>query len=153
MTIEKIAEQQYGLCIEDCDYLEDKAIWVASLSNGLLVHQDDYRSGKEPIAWKRLGRYCKLESIDISGMYLKFRSHIIPSPDEADGYYFAYGAHKEFDENHTRQHYVFGYAVDKNVHYGWYANPELILTKERTRKINKDDVNDQRLILRQNIHA
>ena len=61
MSIQEIAEQDYGLCTEECGFLEDKTIWVAVLSNGLTVYQDDERSGKEPIAWKRLKR--KLENI------------------------------------------------------------------------------------------
>ena len=148
-SIEEIAVNQYGLCIEDCDYLEDKTIWVASMSNGIIVYQDDNRSGKEPVAWKRLWSYCDLEKVDIIGIYLKFRSHIIPAPNgnEVDGYYFSYGALREFDENHTRHHYVFGYSIDSVLYYSWYTTPELILTKEQKRKIDKDDISDKRLIL------
>ena len=78
------AENNYGLCIEDCDFLEDKTIWVAVLSNGLTVYQDDNRSGKEKVAWKRLGRYCSEKHIDVIGMYLKFRSHVKRRPDGDD---------------------------------------------------------------------
>ena len=78
MPIQEIAEQNYGLCTEECDFLEDKTIWVAVLSNGLTIYQDDERSGKEPVAWKRLKEYCQSESLNIVGMHLKFRSHVIP---------------------------------------------------------------------------
>ena len=112
--------------------------------------QDDYRSGKEPIAWKRLSKYCHEEAVDIIGMYLKFRSHVIPMPDgdSVQGYYFAYGAHREFDETITRQHYVCGVAENERLHYAWYTTPELIETKKHKRKIILDDTDDGRLILK-----
>ena len=153
--IEKIAEDEYGLCIAECDFLEDKSIWIAELSNGITVYQDDNRSGKETVAWKRLGIYCESENVDISGMRLRFRSHVvhIESGDDIDGYYFAYGAHKEFDEQVTRAHYVCGFCRQGIINCSWYSIPELLLTRDSTRKTNSDDIKDGRLILNQTLIA
>ena len=151
MTEEQIAQENYGLCIEDCSFLEDKTIWVASLSNGIFVYQDDNRSGKEPVAWKRLADYCNSENVDISGMYIKFRSHVIQMPDgeDVEGYYFCYGAHKEFDETMTRYHYVCGICQNQKLKYDWYTTPELIRTKSKKRNYNQDDIKSKKLILKQ----
>ena len=147
--IEEIASKRYGLCVGDCDFLEDKTIWVAVLSNGLTVYQDDNRSGKEAVAWKRLFDYCQKENVEIIGMHLKFRSHLIPMPcgDDVQGYYFCYGAHKEFDETITKQHYICGVLSNDRLEYSWYQTPELILTREHSRNPKNSDVKDKRLIL------
>lgn len=149
MTLEENASKHYGLCVEDCDFLEDKTIWVAVLSNGITVYQDDNRSGKEPVAWKRLFDYCEEQKIDIVGMHLKFRSHVVPIPcgDDVEGYYFSYGAHREFDERITRQHYICGVLIDERLHYSWYQTPELILTREDNRNPQKYDIEQKRLIV------
>ena len=150
MSVEKVAVEKYGLCIEDCNFLEDKTIWVASLSNGLVVRQDDDRAGKEPVAWKRLAKYCSYESIDIDSLYLKFRSHQVHMQEGPDvqGYYFCYGAHKEFDENITRQHYGCGVLVNGFLEYEWYETPALVSTKTNNRKANSEDVQSSKLILK-----
>ena len=149
MSIEQTAKNNYGLCIEDCSFLEDKTIWVVVLSNGLTVHQDDERSGKEAVAWKRLARYCKSESVNIIGMHLKFRSHVIPieSGEHIQGYYFAYGAHKEFDENITKHCYVCGCCKNGLISYTWYKTPELLKMRQQSRAYRQDDIDDSRLIL------
>lgn len=152
MPTETIATEDYGLCIEECDYLEDKTIWVVNLSNGLTVFQDDERSGKEPIAWKRLADYCNSEGVDIVAMYLQFRSNrkIMPEGENIEGYYFAYGAHKEFDERITRMHYVAGTVDQGRLNTEWYTTPELLSTKRKSsRKPDQSDIDDKRLILKQ----
>jgi len=149
MISEEVAKNDYGLCIEDCSFLEDKTIWVAVLSNGLTVYQDDERSGKEPVAWKRLFKYCKEQPADIIGMHLKFRSNVIPieSGSHVEGYYFAYGAHREFDENITKHCYVCGFCKNGLISYCWYKTPELLEMRSHSRQYRQDDIDDCRLIL------
>lgn len=152
MTIDSIAKEEYHLCISDCDYLIDKTIWVATLSNGIVVYQDDEKSGKdEVVAWKRLYDYCAKEQTDIISMYLKFRSNIkqMPSGEDVDGYYFSYGAHREFDEEITRMHYVCGTCHNGRIESTWYTTPELTKTRTDSRKLSEKDVSQKRLILKQ----
>ena len=153
MNHEYIASSEYGLCLEDCEYLEDKSIWIATLSNGLVVYQDDDKSGKERVAWKRLARYCSENEVKIIGLCLKFRSNVIvvKTPDEIDGFYFAYGAQREFDEDITRAYYVVGYSLEGNITYTWYTIPELLKHKDGVRKVTDRDVEDCRLILNKNL--
>ena len=148
MTVEQIAIS-YGLCTEDCEYLEDKGIWIATLSNGLTVYQDDDKSGKEPVAWRRLSKYCKDKDISVIGLCLKFRSNVmvVKTPDKIQGFYFAYGALREFDEDVTRAYYVVGYCKDGLIHSTWYTVPELLKHKESTRKLTSQDLEDERLII------
>lgn len=146
----KIAKD-YGLCLEDCDFLEDKTIWVAALSNGLVVRQDDNRSGRKPeVAWLRLGKYCVENDVDIIGLHLKFRSHVVPitSNDTVMGYYFSYGVQKDIDENITKQHYVCGYIEKKQIVYCWYKTPELIVDRDGFRHFSEDDISSGRIILK-----
>lgn len=143
--------EKFGLCTEECGFLEDKTIWVAALSNGLVIRQDDYRSGRTPdVAWLRLGKYCIENNVDIIGLHLKFRSNVIPitSGDAVQGYYFAYGVQKEIDESITKQHYVCGFVSQNIIRYDWYRTPELIIERTGQRGINKDDISSGKLILK-----
>jgi hypothetical protein len=154
MHVEEKAADSYGLCLEESDYLEDKSIWIATLSNGLTVYQDDEKSGKEePIAWKRLAEYCEDNSVKVIGLCLKFRSNVVvvKTPEEIDGFYFAYGAQREFDEDVTRAYYVVGYCKDTYIHSTWYTIPELLKDKESKRKATKKDVEGKRLIINADI--
>ena len=149
MTIEEIAVSKYGLCIEECEYLEDKSVWIATLSNGITAYQDDDKSGKEPVAWRRLHKYCKENNVHLLGMCLKFRSNIITikSPDDIDGFYFSYGVQREFDEEVTRAYYVCGYLKSEEINYIWYRTPELLEEKRGSRKATKEDFSGCRLIV------
>src|SRR5688500_10269504 len=67
--------------------------WVAVLSNGETVYQDDDRPGIKPeSAWIRLGNYVNNRGLHIVALSFQFRSHVISLPENADGYYFAKGA-------------------------------------------------------------
>lgn len=148
--------EKFGLCTEECDFLEDKTIWVAALSNGLVVRQDDYRSGRTPdVAWLRLGNYCVENDVDIIGLHLKFRSHVIPitSDESIQGHYFSYGIQKEIDESITKQHYVCGFARQNTLDYDWYKTPELTIEKTVQREINKDDISSGKLILKKKFRS
>ena len=144
---------KYELCTEEDDFLCDKTIWIASLSNGVTVYQDDDRSNlKEPSAWKRLGFYISenCPEINIVGMQLKFRSHIVELPSNARGYYFAHGMSKTTDDSVERGYLVCG-SVDTNIlrdaQYTepvddiitceWYSIPELIVAREQNRCLSQ----------------
>ena len=144
---------EYELCIEEDDFLCDKTIWIASLSNGISVYQDDDRGKlKEPSAWKRLGHYISenCPKINIVGMQLKFRSHIVELPSNARGYYFAHGMSKTTDDIIERGYLVCGSVdtsilrdrqytepVDDIITCKWYNIPELTLSHEQTRPLSQ----------------
>ena len=76
---------------------------------------------------------------------------VVKTPDEIDGFYFAYGAQREFDEDITRAYYVVGYSLEGNITYTWYTIPELLKHKDGVRKVTDRDVEDCRLILNKNL--
>ena len=65
------------VCFKIDDYIEDRdrAIWIAKLSNGETVYQDEDRYGPSDYAWFRLRNYCKSKKIKIDSILIKFRSH------------------------------------------------------------------------------
>ncbi len=144
---------KYGLCTEEDDFLCDKSIWIVSLSNGATVYQDDDRSNlKEPSAWKRLEFYISenCPKINIVGMQLKFRSHIVELQSNARGYYFAHGMSKTTDDVVERGYLVCG-SVDANIlrdaQYTepvndiitcqWYNIPELTVARKQKRPLSQ----------------
>jgi hypothetical protein len=138
-----------GLCLEIDDFLEDKPIWVAILSNGITVYQDDNRPGlNEPCAWKRLSSYVECEGCKIIGMYLKFRSNVnhIENNENHDGYYFAYGVVREIQESKSRLYFNCGTCDGEKVYYKWYLVPELIAEKELSREVSEDDIKNKNII-------
>ena len=143
--------ENYHLCTEYNESLENDTLWVAVLSNGITVYKKDNRALEEPVSWKRLGKYCKENELDIVGMHLKFRSHVIPLKcgNHIEGYYFSYGAQKEIDEHITKEYFVSGICVDGKISCTWHKTPELLLEKEYTRNLDLSDIEDGRVILKQ----
>jgi hypothetical protein len=66
-------------------------------------------------------------------MSLKFRSHEVQLPSNADGYYFTYGASRDFSSIVTRGYYVAGTLVGGVVTCKWFVIPELIVERESSR--------------------
>lgn len=85
----KLIQNGY-LCDQIDDFIVDKPFWVATLSNGVNVYQDDYRQGLEPPqAWLRLKDYCFALKLNIKAIRLRFRSHWInPVPNNCLLYSF-----------------------------------------------------------------
>lgn len=86
------------VCKNEDDYVQwlqlDKgqAIWIAELTNGETVYQDDYRpDASHHSAWVRLASYLEQERTSIRTMHLKFRSNRMDRvvPENAEGYYFS----------------------------------------------------------------
>jgi hypothetical protein len=82
------------ICTKQDEFLEEKVIWIAYLSDGTIVYQDDDRPKEaEPNAWLRLKYHLLHNSspITLSRLFLRFRSHIVELPPNANGYYFSKG--------------------------------------------------------------
>ena len=72
---------------------EKQSVWVATLSTGEEVIQDDDREGMDPAsAWLRLGTYCKENDCYITEMYIQNGTNKIEMEKGADGYYFCKSA-------------------------------------------------------------
>lgn len=142
---------KYHLCIDEHDpFLEEKAIWIAHLSNGVCVFQDDDRPGlnEETLgfkdahsAWVRLFHYlCIHMSCTIDLIRLKFRDHVIRLPyQQITGYYFSRGAMGEWGSSTTIHYNVMGVIKDPQQEYIqqlWYHLPslEVLQTEELPRE-------------------
>lgn len=73
---------------------KDEPIWVAELSDGRRVFQDDYRPGlEEHSAWIRLATYLKENpELYVVNLRLQFRSNIRWVSEHKPGYYFCKGS-------------------------------------------------------------
>ena len=130
--------ETYNLCLEEDDFLCDKTIWTAFLSNGITVYQDDSRGNlKEPSAWKRLGAYVLDSDVNIVGITLKFRSHIVEIPSNAEGYYFAHGISRTTDDCIERGYLICGAVIDGSATCKWYNIPELTISRECRRPLSE----------------
>jgi|TARA_R110000824_G_scaffold118860_1_gene271274 hypothetical protein len=74
-------------------YADSNPIWIATLSNGDTIYQDDGRPDIEPSsAWVRLRLYCKQNDVHIVNMQVRNRSHVEDIGADHDGYFFCKGA-------------------------------------------------------------
>lgn len=84
-------EESIFVCKAEDDFVFERPRWLAHLSNGERVIQDDGRPGIDPPqAWIRLGNYCRQNKVHIVNLTLQFRSHHeAPLPANAPAYFFA----------------------------------------------------------------
>jgi len=70
-------------------YGDNNPVWIAMLSNGETIYQDDDRPNVEPqSAWLRLKSYCEDNDLHIVNMKIKNRSHMLEVGNECDGFFF-----------------------------------------------------------------
>jgi hypothetical protein len=113
----------WSICTELDDFLEDKTIWIAKLSNNLLVYQDDDRPGKIPNAWMRLKEYIKKNNLLVVALALRFRSHVIDMPPNAPAYYYAKSV--IMNGNKSQNCAAIGYLKDDVIEICDFTIPEL----------------------------
>lgn len=137
------------LAFGEDDYLRElqdagKALWVATLSDGSCVYQDDGRRG-EP-AWVCLSRYLAESFLRITCFRLKFRSEWLSAvPDDMPGYFFSRGVGATLGgpaQNFYAVGWV-GYDLAR-LHVRKVHVPELAVFHEEERPLPQ---NDPRLIL------
>jgi hypothetical protein len=107
-----------GLCFIPDDFIAEKVQWIATLSDGTSVYQDDNRPGeKQPIAWLRLASYIKdkqkeLGEFGIEKLQIKFWNHIEEAaPSNALAYYWINGVEAFSGATRTYYQYVVGSVV------------------------------------------
>lgn len=127
------------ICTSFDDYVRYKPIWIAELSDGTTVYQDDNREGLEiPVAWRRLRLYTKIEKTKIVDLYLRFRSNIIrPLPRNGDGYFFCNKILQPITSKNRIiiNFYVIGVVKNKLVFTQTYKIPELLLAEQSVRNL------------------
>ncbi len=122
------------------EFIEDKPLWVAWLSNGKVVYQDDGRPGVgEPSAWKRLRRHCEQHKLWLTRLGLKFRSHeqfdILPK--DAEAYFFCNRIFAVMGSEHQHRLAVVGHKAGDQLHCKTFKVPELLLFETDTRGLDE----------------
>lgn len=123
----------------DQQYFEDKTIWIAELSNGVTVYQDDGKNSEiEYSAWIRLKEYLLKNNLNIVKMYIRFRSNIMYLlEDNADGYFFSIGIIGMMSSSENINFYILGSVKNNKVHIKKIKIPELIVFDEEERELDK----------------
>ena len=134
-----------GVCTQEDDFTKEKLKWIATLSNGERVYQDDNRPGEEEtVAWLRLKKYVNDNELSITNIHIQFFSHIEEAvPSNSLGYYFIRSVDAfafAGDTNNTRHYYIFGsLKEDDRVEIRKWLVPEIIPVSTEMRNVEKDD--------------
>jgi YHS domain-containing protein len=115
-------------------YADSNPIWIATLSDGSTVYQDDDRPGEEPAsAWERLGLHCKNKGLYITGMKIKNRSHVEVVEKGGDGYYFCKCVGKFMFGDQTSHSFIIGTLKHNVLKVRKWNLPEIIPDEFETR--------------------
>lgn len=123
-------------------FIDQNPYWVATLSSGDVVYQDDNRPNMEPSAWLRLREYCYAEDLNVSSLMLQFAGYQFHAYDgSGDGVYFSLGSSALLGEDlRTWSLYVVGKILSKHMDVVKYEIPTL-----------QEQIRDGRLISPKNI--
>ena len=108
-------------------YADNNPIWIATLSNGETIYQDDGRPNVEPkSAWSRLKIYCEKNGLHIKNLKVKNRSHLEDVGSDYDGYFFCKGARGFLFDGLTLHTFVIGILEGEKLRVKRWRLPELI---------------------------
>ncbi len=136
------------ICKEyNTEYFEDKPIWIAELSNGESIYQDDNAEKYEDVsAWIRLKKYLKINNLKIKKLYLRFRSNILHTIEEnSEGYFFSMGIIGMMNSSTNVNYYIIGNIKNNKVSIKKIKVPELIVFDEEERELSS--CTEEQLIL------
>jgi len=108
-------------------YADNNPLWIATLSNGETIYQDDGRPNVKPSsAWTRLKRYCETNDVHITNMKVRNRSHIEDIGSDYDGYFFCKGAGALLFGDMTLHTFIIGILTGEKLSVRKWRLPELI---------------------------
>lgn len=126
-----------SICNYEDDFIFEKPMWIALLSNGEKVYQDDGRPNlADYSAWIRLSSYLKKTKLKITSLYFRFRSNIVYLlPENAEGYYFSNGVIGQLSSDFSINLFVCGEIKGNIARIRNIKTPELIVISEEDRVI------------------
>lgn len=139
------------VCFQEDDFTYEKPRWVAVLTDGTEVLQDDDRPDLEPNSWKRLKEYTDSKKLRISRVYLKFRSNVVQIPNEIYfnpdtdtlGYVIYRGIVSHLNQDFSFHTIVLGrmyWATEKLwLHKTTFKTPELTPWEESAQEMTETD--------------
>lgn len=124
------------VCREIDMFIVNNIIWIAQLSNGETIYQDDNRPGyDEPNAWLRLNSYVNDNKLNITGLGIRFKTNYVWTEPNKDGYFFAKVASASWGDDKTDHYYKIGYLEGETIQTFQYRVPELILFDSSSKSI------------------
>ena len=133
------------ICTKPDDYTQEKwlseARWIAVLSTGEQVLQDDDRPGVEPkSAWLRLGEHVKKTGSKIVELSIRFRDEpAVTFPSNAEGYFFRKSMGAFLFSDTSYGFYVVGVLQEGTLLVQKWKVPEMVLVEEEIRDPADDD--------------
>ena len=108
-------------------YADNNPLWIATLSNGETIYQDDGRPNVKPSsAWTRLKKYCEVNNLYIINIKVRNRSHIEDIGSDYDGYFFCKSAGALMFGDITQHAFVLGFLEGEKLSVRKWRLPELI---------------------------
>lgn len=126
---------------QEDDYIigrfEQHTRWIANLTNGERIYQDDGRPEVEPeSAWLRLKEYVHTNKLAIRDLIIQFRSHIVQvNKEPVDGFFFRNKILGSFGNPECTNFFVVGTLKDGIVSVTSYQIPEIEVESTDTRKV------------------
>ena len=116
------------ICKVKDEYINEIPHWIVILSNGETIYQDD-RHGN---SWLYLKNYVINNELKIERLCLEFRSNMVETLRNQDGYFFINKASKNFYGQESLM-YIIGYLKDCVVYTESYEIPSLVLMESGSR--------------------
>lgn len=123
---------------------KDKAYWIATLSNGEQIFEDDERPGLERVSWFRLKEYCQANNLSIVKIEIRFRSSSylkVFDCDNSDGVFFCRqvlgvsGLTNSDNVARSIDYYLFGIVNGNSIEISKCIVPELLIEEHETREV------------------
>jgi len=119
-----------NLCTKEKDkFLKEKTIWVAKLSDGTTVYQDDDRPGLvQPSSWLRMKEYVDENGLYIEELSIKFRSHV-EKVRSGEYYHFSKAIACMIGEDYEN-YFIFSTLKAGKLTRVWYMIPHILITNK-----------------------
>jgi hypothetical protein len=112
------------------DRMDSSPFWIATLSNGKEVYQDDNRYGDKDPAWLRVTDYCRRKNLFVKKLVFQFRC--TRKEFLGDNFYFTLGAGANWSAGvtgATDTFYILGQVHGDQLIKSWWKMPEISLFK------------------------
>ena len=108
-------------------YADNNPLWIATLSNGETIYQDDGSPNVKPLsAWSRLKKYCEDNQLHITNIKLRNRSNVVDVGSNHDGYFFCKSAGALMFGDMTMHSFIIGTLTGEKLSARKWRLPELI---------------------------
>lgn len=133
-----------SVCKQQDEFNREKPCWVAHLSSGETIYQDDDRPGEsEPSSWIRLRSHCQQENYSVVDLHIRFWDHVERVvPPNSEGYFFVKKVQATAFSgltNNTRHSYLVGALKDDKIHLTEWLIPEIVRIGSEIRDVVEGD--------------